>query len=101
MKKILILILFTTCIAASLLTDSAAVYTKTVTVIKGSVTAESVFCSHYPIWSAAKELSHQYKINDIVQYNGKHYRRKDSGYNTNLLTPDKNKSWIEIECDKC
>ncbi len=101
MKKMLFLIMFTICIATSLITDSAAVYTKTVPVITGSVTAKSRFCLHYPVWSAIKELSNKYKVNDIVQYMGKHYKRKDSGSSNNQLTPDKNKSWVEIECDKC
>ena len=101
MKKIIILFSLIICISASMLTDTAAVYRKTLPVISGSVTAKNSICLHYPYWSFIKELAHQYKINDIVQYAGKHFKRINSGSSQNYLPPDKNKSWVEIECNRC
>lgn len=101
MKKLIILFSIAICIVTSALTNTMAVYTKTPSTIYGIITAKSNGCGHYPLWETQKELGHSYKINDIVQYNGTLYQRKDSGASQNYTTPDKNRSWVTIECDKC
>lgn len=101
MKKTIILLAITICIATSLLTDTFAIYTKTAPAIYGTITAKNNDCSHYLLWDVSKELTHEYKNNDIVQYSGKLYLRINSGSSQNHLTPDKNKSWVIIVCDKC
>jgi len=101
MKKLIILFAISICIVTSIMTDTMAAYTKTSPTIFGTITAKNNGCSHYPFWSAQKELNHEYKINEITQYNGKLYKRSNSGSSQNNLTPDKNRSWALIECDKC
>ncbi len=95
MKKILFPLVIVICIVTSMLSDSMAVYTKTLPAISGTITAKIIDINDYPLWSYEKELQHQYRINDIVQYNGKSYKRKDSGF-FNYKTPDENKSWVLI-----
>ena len=95
MKKILFPLTIVICIVTSMLSDSMAVYTKTLPAISGTITAKIIDISDYPLWSYEKELHHQYRINDIVQYNEKLYKRKDSGF-FNYNTPDENKSWVLI-----
>ncbi|QNU65349.1 hypothetical protein EHE19_010390 [Ruminiclostridium herbifermentans] len=95
MKKILFPLVIIICIMTSMLSDSMAVYTKTLPPISGTITAKSFNISDYPLWSYEKELQHQYRIYDIVQYNGKIYKRKDSGF-FNYKTPDENKCWVLI-----
>lgn len=101
MKKLVILVAITICIVTSLMTDTMAIYTHTSPTIYGAITAISNSCNHYSLWDSQKELRHEYKVNDIVQYTQKLYKRKNSGSSQNHLTPDKNKSWVLIECDKC
>jgi hypothetical protein len=101
MKKYIIITAVGICILAFALTDSSAVYTKTIPKIYGTVTAYADSCPHYPLWSIKKEEDHIYRVNDIVQYNGSIYQRKDSGVSDNYTTPDNNKSWVLIDCDKC
>ncbi|PYG87092.1 carbohydrate binding protein [Ruminiclostridium sufflavum DSM 19573] len=95
MKKALILFAVCICIAASALSDTMAVYTKTLPAVTVTVTAKYYDISKYPYWSFLKELFKEYKKGDIVQYNGKLYQRKDSGF-FNHLAPDLNKSWVKI-----
>lgn len=95
MKKILIPLAIIICIVTSMLSDSMAVYTKTLPAITGTITAKTNDISNYPLWSYLKELLHQYRKNDVVQYKGKIYKRKDSGY-FNYMPPDANKSWVLI-----
>ncbi len=95
MKRILIPMAIIVCIVTSMLSDTMAVYTKTLPAISGTITAKNNDISAYPLWSYEKELRHQYRINDIVQYNGNIYKRKDSGF-FNYKTPDENKSWVLI-----
>lgn len=101
MKKLVLLSVIAFCIVTSFLTDTAAIYTKTVPAIIGTITTKDNSCTHYPYWDSQKELNHQYKINAIVQYNNILFIRRNSGTSQNHLTPDKNKSWEMIECDKC
>lgn len=101
MKKLIILTFIAFCIFTSFLTDTMAVYIRTAPAIYGTITAEANICSHYSEWDAQKEQKHRYKINDIVQYRGKLYKRINSGASQNHLTPDKNRSWVVIKCDKC
>lgn len=101
MKKIAVLFMFIICIAASLLTDTYSIYTKTAPALMGTVTAQVSGCSHYPLWNAEKELRHEYHINDYVIYHNKLYKRINSGASKNYLTPDKNKSYVLVNCDKC
>lgn len=95
MRRILIPLAIIICIVTSMLSDSMAVYTKTLPAMTGTITATINDISEYPLWSYEKELKHQYRKNDIVQYNGKIYKRKDSGF-FNYKTPDVNKSWVLI-----
>lgn len=101
MKKFIILFAVAVCLVTSVLTDTMALYTKTSPTLYGTITAKNNGCSHYPYWNSQKELNHEYKIKDIVQYNAKLYQRNNSGTSQNNMTPDKNKSWVIIECDKC
>lgn len=100
MKKLISLIIISICILTSVLTDTMAVYTKTLPAIYGTITAQTSILSNYPLWDAQKELNHEYKINDIVQYKGTLYQRINSGASQNDMTPDKNKSWVIIEYNK-
>lgn len=93
MKKMLMLMAVIICIVTSAISDSMAVYTKTLPTISGTITATKHDLGDYPTWSYEKEVSHEYKVNDIVVYNGKLYIRKDSGLFKGE-TPDKNKSWV-------
>ena len=101
MKKFAVLLILILCIVTSVLTDTYSIYTKTAPAILGTITAQVSSCSHYPLWNAEKELRHGYFINDYVVYNNKLYKRINSGASQNYLTPDKNKSWVLVECDKC
>ncbi len=93
MKKMLMLMSVIICIVTSALSDSMAVYTKTLPTISGTVTAMKHDLSDYTLWSYEKEVNHEYKVGDIVVYSGKLYIRKDSGLFKGE-TPDKNKSWV-------
>lgn len=92
MKRFLTILSLIICVYASFLSDTTAIYTKTLPAIHGTVTAIPA----YEKWDREKELNHRYKIGDIVEYNGHIYKRKDSGTSGNHLYPDKNKSWVLI-----